>query len=192
MSIANYKVTGRVAELSWIGTLLLSSVVAVNSYASHSTITSSDRSFNERGIAFNGHRVYLSSPTHTNSGSRGELGWEENINGRHWNVYAANGNYVSGKISTSVSQNDRNGAFLTNRQNSDNWGADVHIVTHTNAGKGNYFLVMIDDSTNTSLDRKLRKELALRVGSGTPGSEVESTDNSGYSSNLACQLDGFR
>lgn len=176
----------------------VSTLVGVSSYASHTVITSADRSYNERGQAFNGYRVYLSNPTHTNSGSRGELGWEENINGRHWSIYAANGSYLNGDISTSqyrsltsrgyrvvVSQNDRNGAFIANRDNSDNWGADVHLVTHTNAGGGDYFLVMIDDATNTSLDRTLSSELIARVGSATPGSDVEATDNSGYSSNLA-------
>ena len=180
-----------------ISTLLVGVFTALSSLASHTVITSSDQTYNERDRAFNGNRVYLSSPTHTDSGSRGELGWEENINGRHWNVYSANGNYLRSEVSTSqyrsltsrgykvvVSQNGRNGDFLANRNNSDNWGADVHIVTHTNAGGGNYFLVMIDDATNTSMDRTLSSELAVRVGSGTPGSDVESTDNSGYASNL--------
>ncbi|MBX2880164.1 MAG: hypothetical protein KTR32_09550 [Granulosicoccus sp.] len=178
--------------------VLISSVLLVgNGVASHTVVTDSDRSYNERGQAFNGYRVYLSSPTHIDSGNRGELGWEENINGRHWNTYAANGNYISGNYSTSqyrsltsrgykviVSQNGRNGAFITNRNNSDNWGADVHIVTHTNAGRGNYLLVMIDDATSTAEDRELRAQLATRVGAGTPGRDVEATDNSGYSSNL--------
>src|SRR6202008_525747 len=38
---------------------------------------------------WNGYKVYLSSPTHTDSGHRGECGWEENANGNHWNSNAA-------------------------------------------------------------------------------------------------------
>ncbi len=184
------------AKIALFGTLSICTLINVNTFASHTVLTSSDVTFNEQGQAFNGNRVYLSSPTHTDSGSRGELGWEENINGRHWNSYAARNSYLLGSTSTSqyrslttrgykvvVSQNERNGAFITNRNNSDNWGADVHLVTHTNAGAGDYFLVMVDDATNTASDRKLRSELALRVGAGTPGDERESTDNSGFTGN---------
>jgi len=151
---------------------------AGGSFATHDVITSADRTYNERDVPFNGKRIYLSSPTHISSGSRGELGWEENINGRHWNAYAANGDFVGGQLSIArgrslssrgyrviVSQNGRNGGFINNRNNSDNWGADVHIATHTNAGRGDYMLVMIDDETSTSLDQRLRSELLLRVGS---------------------------
>ncbi len=165
--------------------------------ATHTVITPNDISYDERGQGFNGFRVYLSSPTHTNSGGRGELGWEENINGRHWGYYAAIGNYVDGFISSSqyrsltsrgykvtLSQNDRNGDFIGNRNRSDNWGADVHLVTHSNAAGGNYFLAMVDDATNTASDLTLRAELAARVGPAVPGTEIESTDNSPFTGNL--------
>lgn len=39
---------------------------------------------------------------------------------------------------------------------SDNWKAYVHVTTHTNAGAGNYMLVMVDDETATSMDVKLQ------------------------------------
>ncbi len=180
--------------------LALVAMLAPPASASHTTITSSDVSYNERDQAFNGYRVYLSSPRHSDSRYRGELGWEENINGRHWNVYAANGNYMNGSVSSSwsrsvtsrgykviVSANARDNGYLTNRSSSNNWGADVHLVTHTNAGGGSYFLTMVDDATATNNDLTLQDQLDIRVGDYVPGSDVQATDNSGYTNwtNLA-------
>jgi hypothetical protein len=122
--------------------------------AEHTVITSSDRSFvSADGRPWNGIKVYLSSPRHRDSGSRGECrnpGWEENINGRFWNFYAANSNYYnetydsgspyrslrSRAYAVTVSANARDDRYLANRTASDNWGARVHLVTHTNAQSG--------------------------------------------------------
>lgn len=192
---------GWTRRVAWITALLgLTAMLAVPATATHTYITSSDNAYNERGNSFNGYRVYLSAPRHSNSGNRGELGWEENINGRHWSYYAAQGNYISGNYTSSlyrsittrgykatVSANSRDNGYLTNRTSSNNWGADLHIVTHTNAGGGSYFLVMVDDATNTSSDRSLRTQMDIRVGDAVPGSDVQSTDNTGYTNwtNLA-------
>lgn len=97
---------------------------------------------------FNGFKVYLSSPRHSNSGSKLECtnpGREENINGRRWNWWAANGhehgeltpnnpaNSLHGRgFKVQVSPNLRDGGYAANRTASQNWGSDVHIITHTN------------------------------------------------------------
>lgn len=119
--------------------------------ASHTVITSSDTTYNPS--PWNGFKVYLSSPRHVDSGDRGECGWEENINGRHWNNYAATqdnggaGSFYNRGYKVVVSANNRNDGSSTNKNSSNNWGANVHIVTHTNASGGcassaQYFLVM--------------------------------------------------
>ena len=173
--------------------------IGPGAHATHTAIISSDYEYRPIG-GDNLHKVYLSSPRHSDSGSRGELGWEENINGRHWNYYAAAGNYKDGVSSSSstrsirargyhvkVSANSRDGGYMRNKTASDNWGADVHLVTHTNAGRGNYMLIMVDDETATSADRELRSQLDSRLGYQVPGTEVLATDNSGYTNerNLA-------
>lgn len=51
---------------------------------------------NDGDQAFNGFKVFLSSPRHRGSGSKGECrnpGREENVNGRKFNWEAANGGY---------------------------------------------------------------------------------------------------
>lgn len=130
-----------------------------------------------------GFRVYLSSPRHSDSGSRGECGngYEENINGRKWNWLAANGSYHGGPTSqfrnlhgrgytVMVSQNTRDGGYLDNREQSRNWGARIHIITHSNAFQGcpssaNYLLTMYNESN----DQALAGRLAKAVGPVTPG-----------------------
>lgn len=111
----------------------------------------------EGGRSWNGRRVYLSSPRHTASGASGREcrnpGWEENINGRFWNYHAANSNYYDGQYAPShryrslrsrgyrvaVSSNERlpgrEGA-KRNRDESNKWGANVHLPTHTNGVSG--------------------------------------------------------
>jgi hypothetical protein len=168
--------------------------------ASHTTITPNDATFGARTSPDNGKRVYLSSPRHDDSGDKGELGWDENINGRHWNYYAATGNWQNGgwnsgpfrsirdrgyrvKVSANSEIPVQQEGWRINRDASDNWGADVHLVTHTNGGGGDYFLVMVDDATNTALDRDLRAKLDLYVGDKVPGPDKSKTDNSPYSNN---------
>jgi hypothetical protein len=168
--------------------------------ATHTEYTTSQKIFynySERDYkdSWNGHRVYLSSPTHTNSGSRGELGWDENINGRHWNMVAAATDYRNEVWSTSryrnfrsrgytvaVSENSKNGQFIQHRTDANNWNADVYVVTHTNATPSDYFLTMVDKQSNTANDRSLRSNMASKLGEAVPSSRdpIESTDASGY------------
>lgn len=102
----------------------------------------------------NGITVYLSSPRHSNSSNRGECGWEENINGRHFNAHAANGVHWQGEVQESgdpgfelrnlrrrgyrviVGSNPRDDGLNDNVRRSDLAGADVHLVTHTNSLEG--------------------------------------------------------
>lgn len=153
--------------------------------ASHTVITPNDIEWNV--TSNNGVRVYLSSPRHSDSGNRGELGWEENINGRHWNNYAANGNYVNGHYSTNTFRNLRvrtyavrlsgnaRDSWVFNRDASYAWGSDVHLVTHTNAGGGNYLLVMYDaDDPQSGLN--LASLLRDRLDPHLPGVAVAAPD----------------
>lgn len=117
-------------------------------------ITSFDETYGPLdGKAWNGVKVYLSSARHADSGQRGECmpGFEENVNSRYWNYWAAHSDFYGETLQpfseyrnlrsrgyqVVVSANDRpvpdgRGAQL-NRDASNNWGADVHLVSHTNA-----------------------------------------------------------
>ena len=87
---------------------------------------------------YNGYKVFLSSPRHADSGSRGECGWEENVNGRKWNEAAASADgYAKGLMKrgyrVQVSRNTRDNGYTANWQLANNFGSNVTIVTHTNA-----------------------------------------------------------
>lgn len=108
---------------------------------------------------WNGIRVFLSSPRHDDSGGKVKSGndrecknpgWEENVSGRYWNFWATNTNYYAEQYDSQnkyrnlrsrgykvgISRNDgrppKVGA-TANRNASNNWDADVHLVTHTNS-----------------------------------------------------------
>lgn len=123
-------------------------------------------------VPWNGVKVYLSAPRHASSGSRGECGWEENINGRIFNLYASEGLTPNG-YEVRVSPNTRNDGWRLNRDESDNWGANVHLVTHTNAfGQGcgdaaQYLLVMFKTGNANSIG--LRDKLIQRLDPQVPG-----------------------
>lgn len=117
------------------------------------------------GAQWNGYKVFLSAPRHANSGSRGECGWEENINGREWNWEAAfwsNGsarNIAYRGFAVVVSGNPRDDNYLANRTEGNNYGAQVYIVTHSNASTGRcnssqYLLVMHRSGNNNSIGLK--------------------------------------
>lgn len=131
---------------------------------------------------YNGYRVFLSSPRHSDSGSRGECrspGYEENVNGRRFNMYSANGDYLGTSYAptstfrnlhsrgyyTAVSRNTRDNGYLANRTESQNWGANIHIITHTNAltggcgAGGDYLLTMYNSSTDKALSDRLLASL---------------------------------
>lgn len=137
---------------------------------------------------YNGYRVYLSSPRHGNSGSRGECynpGREENQNGRQFNWRAANGNFIGEAYTrtnprrnlhsrgyyVAVSPNTRDNRYRANRDASRNWGSDLHIVTHTNASNGcnssaSYLLTLYDESN----DQTFASNLGSALNPGVPSS----------------------
>jgi hypothetical protein len=130
------------------------------------------------GATGNGVRVYLSSPRHASSGSRGECGWEENVNGRTANVWTASADTSSYKglagrdYLAYVSGNAHDDGWRLNRDESNNLGAQVHVVTHTNAfeGCGNaaqYVLVMFKEGDVNSIG--LRDELVAKLDPVVPG-----------------------
>ena len=154
------------------GLLALLGITTVASEASHTTITSYDH-FLWATTTWNNYKVYLSSPRHSNSRYRGECGWEENANGRHWNMYSGGstpsvpGNDLAARgYHVVVSANARDDGWLINRTASNNWGADLHVVTHTNADDGcpdsvQYLLVMYRDGNQNSIGLKNRFISAL-------------------------------
>jgi hypothetical protein len=141
-------------------------------------ISDVSQTFEPRGVPWNGVKVYLSSPRHASSGERGECGWEENVNGRVFNLYAADLNDRGDTLTTRgyqtrVSPNSRDDGWRLNRDESDNWGADVHIVTHTNAFVGcdnaaQYLLVMFKtgDANSVGLAEELLQQLDPQVPGG--------------------------
>ncbi|HEX6425196.1 MAG TPA: S-layer homology domain-containing protein [Acidimicrobiales bacterium] len=143
-------------------------------------ITEASETFDPRGVAWNGVKVYLSSPRHASSGSRGECGWEENVNGHIFNLYAADLNEGAETLTTRgyqarVSPNTRDNGWLLNRNESDNWGANVHIATHTNAfGAGcgdpvQHLLVMYRSNNADSMG--LRQALLDQLDPHVPGDQ---------------------
>jgi hypothetical protein len=143
--------------------------------------------FGQNDDPYNGYRVYLSSPRHRESGRKGECrnpGHEENVNGRRWNWYAANGTYIGDTHAPTshgrnlhargygviVSPNSRDNGYLQNLSASRNWGSDLHIVTHTNGIAGcpssaSYLLTM----WNSGTDHALAAELGRVLDGGIPG-----------------------
>lgn len=156
------------------GSILLGALSVSVVLATHTVITANDATW----AGTNGWRVYLSSPRHSNSRFRGECGWEENINGRHWNYNAthANGGGDGGLLrrgySVTVSANARDDGAWININSSNNWGANVHIVTHTNAYRGcpdvaQYLLVMFETGSWGSTD--LTNHLLTKLDPALPG-----------------------
>lgn len=194
-------------RLSPIGALLMVLLLAApasahdaTNLAGPSAVTTDSDSISPSGSrdqTNNGFRVYLSAPRHPDSGSRGECnssngvnGSQENINGRRFNWYAANGNYVNGSYSPNsygrnlhsrgyvvrVSRNDPEPdpyGYLQNRDESRQWGAQIHIVTHSNAVAGgcpnstNYLLGIWE--TNHPNDELLTKKIVANLDSQAPG-----------------------
>lgn len=108
-------------------------------------------------------RIFLSSPTHVESGSRGECGWEENVNGRTINMTAASfgpgfeylGLQQRG-YTVQVGPNARDGNIQKVLQLSAAFGPNVHLVAHSNAnGAG-----CGDDAQYTLVMNKLNAQSA--------------------------------
>lgn len=70
----------------------ITTLAAPPALANHDGILNSDVLYTAVS-PWNGIRVYLSSPRHIDSGSRGECSHEENINGHRFNIIAADGQY---------------------------------------------------------------------------------------------------
>jgi len=185
---------------------------AVTASASHTEITANDVEYTALPVAggdsYNGYRVYLASPRHASSGSRGELGWDENINGRHWGNYAASSSYYFGtsaptnrlrnlnsrgyKVRLSGnSDNAADGDWATNRTNGNNFGADVYIVTHTNANDtdsntppGDYVLTMWRNDAN-SID--LSADVLAWANLAVPAGGTNSWDVAGIAGEINSQ-----
>lgn len=141
--------------------------------------------------SFNGVKVYLSSPRHGDSGAKGECmdpGRQENVNGRYWNFNAANGSYYGGTVTTTnpnrnlhsrgykvmVSQNTKDDDHLANRNESANWGSDLHIVTHTNGTQGchspgDYLLTIWQHDAGDKDDKSLALALGQELNPHWPG-----------------------
>lgn len=128
------------------------------------------------GDPWNGYKVLLSSPRHTDSRNRGECGWEENINGRLWNFEAAFYTpYASlgyRGYNTVISKNSRDGGFVDNREYGNAFGANVYIVTHSNATAGrcnsaHYLLVMHRTGNTNSI--RLKDQLIRFLDPEVPG-----------------------
>lgn len=148
-----------------------------------------------RDQAYNGYRVFLSSPTHSDSRYRGECrppsyeGYEENVNGRKFNWYAANGNYrgwdyVPNSVGRNlhsrgyqviVSINGRDDSWPEKQTTVHKLGSEVHIVTHSNAvadgcpSSASYLLTMYYNGQDRALGSAIRGNLSPEV----PGSSVE-------------------
>jgi hypothetical protein len=66
-----------------------------------------------------------------------------------------------------VSPNSRDGGFIENRTHAQNWGAEITIITHSNAGKpaNPYNLVMWDSAT----DKVIAQKISANLGPLVPG-----------------------
>lgn len=151
-----------------VAALLAGVVWAGPASADHTVVTSTFYGIHPPwagGQAWNGYKVFLSSPRHIDSQNRGECGWEENINGREWNWEAAfysNGgarNIGYRGYAVVVSGNQRDDGFVANRTEGNNYGANVYIVTHSNATSGRcnsaqYLLVMHRSGNPNSIGLK--------------------------------------
>ena len=162
-------------------------------------IANDEDTFSPFGVSddnFNGFKVFLSSPRHDDSDSRGECtnpGRQENVNGRQWNWMAANGNYYDTVYDPSnhsrnlhgrgykvhVSRNTKDNGYVANRTMSQNWGAQLHVVTHTNADgstgcsseSANYFLAEWEHDGNAYDDRDLAQAFHDRMKDVAPGGQ---------------------
>lgn len=159
-------------------------------FGHHASVTTTDYKWDPGwGEPDNGYRVFLSAPRHTSSGSKGECsnGFEENVNGRYHNTAAGSGGYYFETSSTDtgrsligrgykvfLGRNPRDDGIDDeageNTYLSDQWGADVHIATHSNAPDNctatatNYFLVMYSNRNghNSGLASKIRDRYAYQ------------------------------
>jgi hypothetical protein len=88
-----------------------------------------------------------------------------------------------------VSRNSRDDGYLANRTTSQNWGSDIHIVSHTNAVSGgcgssssNYLYTAYNQ---TASDKPLATDLGTQLNPDVPSTwtQVQRTDLSELSTN---------
>lgn len=179
---------GLFATVAAVGAIALGNTPSAQAH--HRSITETDYYFspnpNVGDHPFNGYKVFLSSPRHRDSGARGEClsqGREENLNGRYFNLKAAEGDYYFERADSVnpgrnlrargykvlVGRNTRDNGYLASRTKAENWGANVYIATHSNAdprgcgSRTNYGLVMHRDSGGTQQERYDSLKLATSI-----------------------------
>ncbi|MFD9946808.1 hypothetical protein ACFWYW_00105 [Nonomuraea sp. NPDC059023] len=178
LKLRNKRSSSSAGRIATAVCLLLAVMWAAPASADHNEVTDAYNYWSP--IPSNDVQVFLSSPRHPDSRDRGECGWEENINGRNWNRYAAadgSSNNLSlwgNTYEVAVSPNARDDKYEESVDRSNRWGADVHIVTHSNAIGGcpnstQYLLVMFPSGSpkSTALTNELIEDLNPVVPGGS-------------------------
>lgn len=135
---------------------------------------------------WNGKKIYLSPARHPDTGSRGECqGKSENDMGYSAAYGAANqtNGLVSRQYKVQIGTSTYTGAVA----NSNSWGADIHLVMHSNSGSGagtcasrsgssrGTTVIYYDGSTSGS---NLAQKVVDNVGPATPGTKDYKCKNS--------------
>lgn len=148
---------------------------------------------------WNGYRIYLSPARHTDSGSRGECGTLGENDLAYWVAWdATNGSYYNDVYNpTSPSRNLRargyrvrigRGTLQSAIDNSNLWGADLHIPIHSNAdvfgqcsrtNAASFGTVVIYWSSSTG-GQALATQLRNYVGPSSPGTNDYICYNPGH------------
>lgn len=148
---------------------------------------------------WNGYKVYLSPARHSDAGSRGECGGNnENTMAYNTTWHAANGSYFDDVYNTtSQYRNLRsrgyrvrigNGTLQSAIDNSNAWGASLHIPVHSNASgntncsttsSGSFGTVVIYRSGSTR-GQSLATQLRDTVGVSSPGTSDYICYNPGH------------
>lgn len=148
---------------------------------------------------WNGYRVYLSPARHTDSGGRGECGSLGENDLAYWVAWdATNGSYYNDVYDpSSVNRNllargyrvrIGRGTVQSAIDNSNAWGADLHIPIHSNADvagqcsrtdASRFGTVVIYWSTSTN-GQNLASQLRSTVGASSPGTNDMTCYNPGH------------
>lgn len=148
---------------------------------------------------WNGYRVYLSPARHADSGGRGECGTMGENDLAYWVAYdAANGEYYNDQYNpTSTLRNLRargyrvrigRGTLQSAIDNSNAWGADLHIPIHSNADvagqcsrtTASRFGTVVIYWNTSSGGPALASQLRTTVGASSPGTNDYTCYNPGH------------
>jgi hypothetical protein len=152
---------------------------------------------------WNGKRIYLSPARHDDSGSRGECGsLDENTLGYYLAYYAANSSYYSDAYNPSSSYRNLRargykvrigrGTLQSAIDNSNAWGATLHIPMHSNADKynqcsrtdasrfGTVIIYWHTSGGGPDLAAKLRDRVGTYSGATSPGTNDFTCYNPGH------------